>query len=689
VTAQGRYASHDRRLSLVMVRPATMADTTSQLRPLIKAVEAEVEKIEAEFQVGSIIGGDPALKMDEVRAAERSLLLSGAASLAGVTVLFYFAFRRRTLPYLGVAGLLCSVVWTFAWATIAVGHLTVVSSSFLAILIGLGVDFAIHITCHFEAARKHIPDPREALLEAAHEAAPGVFTGALTTSAGFFSMLLVGFPAFRGLGVVAGGGILLAVFETFTLLPAAILLVVSKEARETVDLPCPGEEATASLAARLVATPSLGLLVVGGLIAASLSPAWKLSFETNLLALNDPDSPSMRLQDTFLRDFGFTPTMNIVIVDELDELQEVTHALESLEAVGLVDSLARRVPVEPGTREPELARLRELLSTSSRIPPDATSDPERRAEAARKLAERLGALRVLHLARSDPGAAYTAERLRRTLLRLAEADPEAVSVREDEVFQALHDDLDRLRSSAFAPPATVESLPEADRDRYRSDDGRFAIYVAPALDVRQDEEGQRFVASVRAIADEQGATFTGLVPLQRHMVHLLEGGYRDTCLYALLAVMLLLVLDLRRPGLVILVLAVCATGVVTLRASMELHGISLNAANFIAVPLLLGVGVDNAVHLIHPWLRGQTVQEALATSGRPILLNSITSMLGFGGLILADHQGLYSLGWSLAVGVFWCTLATFLLVPGFLQGLVRHRQSWLRDAETLLSDRFT
>lgn len=687
VDPSGYLMSRDRTTHLVTVRAREFGDRHAIVVPFVRCVERVAAKVAEEHQVEIDLTGLPILRVTEKKEAEGSLKSSGIFSLVGVSLLFLMVFRAASLPLLSVLCLVVSITWTLAWARLAVGHLTLVSSSFTAILIGLGIDFAIHVISRFEEAHAEVDDATEAVMQAATHAAPGILTGCLTTSAAFFSMLLTGFPAFQGLGIIAGGGLLLALLETFTLLPAVIVLrarVGRSAGRGTVPL----VSTFTAVGRQLTASPGLGLVVAAVLLLVSLEPAWVLAFDTNVLSMNDPTSAPMKLQDTLMRRFGFFPVTNVLVTEDLESHAEATRRLRRIPVMGVVDSAAGLISRDTPSRRAEVERVRELLGDLPDWEPPEGTDRARRLEAIERMEGAAEDLRLLALSRADAAGALAAQNLLDALRDLAAAPEEVIAPREHRVLGDLHELLGDLRVAAEAEPRGIGSLAPHVRRRYHSPRGRFAVYVSPAVDVRKPEETQRFNEEIRRVAREVGGDVTGNVILSQHMIGLIEAGYSQTCIYAFATVVILLLLDLRRIGLALLAVLTVALAILCTRSAMYFFGLALNPANFVAIPLLMGVGVDNAVHLLHPWMSGRPPAEVVAESGRPVFLNAATSMLGFGGLLLARHPGMYSLGWAMTVGVFWSCVAAFLLIPAAttLAGIPGSR--WKRLFEDALSHRY-
>ncbi|HEY8503921.1 MAG TPA: MMPL family transporter, partial [Gemmataceae bacterium] len=149
----------------------------------------------------------------------------------------------------------------------------------------------------------------------------------------------------------------------------------------------------------------------------------------------------------------------------------------------------------------------------------------------------------------------------------------------------------------------------------------------------------------------------------------MKSGFQWAGVYALLAIVGVLALDFRRVGDVLLVLLPLVLGVVTCVGLLSLFGVAFNPANLIALPLIVGVGVDNGVHVLHDYRsRGPGGPYTLGRpTGRGVLIAGLTTMLGFGALMLSHHQGLVSLGLTLTLGVGCCMLAALVVLPAVLR----------------------
>jgi len=155
----------------------------------------------------------------------------------------------------------------------------------------------------------------------------------------------------------------------------------------------------------------------------------------------------------------------------------------------------------------------------------------------------------------------------------------------------------------------------------------------------------------------------------------MQQGFGWAGLYALVVIVIVLAADFRTLAYTLLALAPLAVGAILTLGIMGLFGVPLNPANMIALPLIVGVGVDNGVHVLHDYLsRGRRQSYMLArTTGVGIAVSALTTVLGFGTLMIANHRGLVSLGLVLTLGVTFCMIAALVLLPAVLRLLGRER----------------
>ncbi|HXI04289.1 MAG TPA: MMPL family transporter, partial [Candidatus Saccharimonadales bacterium] len=221
-----------------------------------------------------------------------------------------------------------------------------------------------------------------------------------------------------------------------------------------------------------------------------------------------------------------------------------------------------------------------------------------------------------------------------------------------------------LRRASRAEAPVPGTLPAGIRERFVTRSGHFVALMHASESVFQPEFLDRFVAACRRISPDA----TGFPVIFRSMSMRITAGFHTTAVAAAVVVFLILLADFRNFRSAGLALLPLGMGVVWMMGGMRLFGLSWNFANLVAVPLIIGVGIDNGVHVIHRihLEHGHGMAAALRHTGRAIIISSLTTMIGFGSLALASHRGLSSLGTILLMGVGACLVTSTLVLPNIL-----------------------
>ena len=205
-----------------------------------------------------------------------------------------------------------------------------------------------------------------------------------------------------------------------------------------------------------------------------------------------------------------------------------------------------------------------------------------------------------------------------------------------------------------------EALPAAVRDRMVSPGGKFLVSYFPSGDAWNPRELGRFVARVRAV--DPGATG---VPFTQHgSIDDMVKTFLVVSLLSIAAIALIAWLDLRSIGLAALAVGTVIAGVGMTLGAMPLLGVDVNLANFFAIPMLIGLGVDSAIHIIH---RARQDPARLGNTVRAVGFTALTTAIGFGALVFADHRGMRSLGLVMLAGSLCCMYAACVVLPLLLR----------------------
>jgi preprotein translocase subunit SecF len=233
-------------------------------------------------------------------------------------------------------------------------------------------------------------------------------------------------------------------------------------------------------------------------------------------------------------------------------------------------------------------------------------------------------------------------------------------------------DLDALAFLPVADPAALAAL----RAGFVAADGRHAVYAYPQGDVWDPAERDRFLAAVRRV----DPAATGMPVLGELMIDRSRRALRVGATLGSAVVLLFVAADFRRLRPALLAVVPTAAGAAATLALMRLLGVRFNPLNVMALPVVLGIAVDDGVHLVHRWIaeRGDLAR-TLAGTGRSVVLTSATSLAAFGSLAFTRHRGLASFAVVLCLGVGSALAASVLLLPRLLAlALPPHRLCRIR-----------
>jgi predicted RND superfamily exporter protein len=236
---------------------------------------------------------------------------------------------------------------------------------------------------------------------------------------------------------------------------------------------------------------------------------------------------------------------------------------------------------------------------------------------------------------------------------------------------SVEEGLNKIRAMDLSSSIAVEGIPSEIKRRFVGKNGDFLIYVFPKKSVWSDAALTRFTEEL-LLVDPQA---TGTPFLVQEVTRLMEKGYLRSGWLALVVVTLLLLIDFRRIVPTLLALVPLLMGVVWMVGLMGLLEIDFNPANLIAVPLILGIAIDNGVHLVHRFYekKAHRLDHIMQSTIKAVYLNSITTIACFGALILASHRGISSLGLVLVLGVLTCLITAITFLPALLS-LLRNRK---------------
>lgn len=651
---------NDGRRGLLLLRIAGARAKANAMTEAVATLRQRVEQVQTRHpSIGFGVTGMPILEHDEMAASQSDTTKASVLSLAGVAIVFVAGFGGLRRPLLAVAALLLGIAWSFGYITLVVGHLNILSVAFGVILIGLGIDFGIHYLARYLQLRESHHNPNEALIETASSVGPGIVTGGLTTALAFSTAALTEFTGVAELGIVAGGGILLCIAAALLILPA--LLAVS-DRDETASL----RETALPLAAicRPAARMPRLVMVIAVLLTVALGfGITKLRYDHNLLNLQPRNQESVdverKLAATSDRSIWFAVSM---CADRAELLQRKAE-FEASVAITATEEIASLLPQGAAEGQQSIDRIYHGLTLLPDKPPTLSVVP--RDELITSLSSRSS--------QTDPSSA---DAIRRELLRiLRDLSPQEYIQRvsrfqqtnAETVLATLHE----LKSITDPEPPTLRDLPGSLVHRYVGRRGKHLLRVYGHKDIWNMESLREFVAAVERV----DPLATGHPVQTFYASRQMQQSYIHAAIYSLLAVAIVLMLDFRDIVHTLLAMLPMGLGFVQLLGLLGWLDIPLNPANMIVLPLILGIGIDDGVHVVHDFLRQRGDYQISRSTATGVFLTSATTMIGFGSMMIASHAGLRSLGQVLTIGVFCCLVSSVFVLPVLLGRLRSDRKS--------------
>jgi hypothetical protein len=597
--------------------------------------------------------GPIALQDEEYATLAERAGLMGFLMIAAVTLTLWLAVKSFRIIFCILATLATGLTLTMGIGLFAVGVFNIISIAFVALFVGLGVDFGIQLSVRYRAERYGGKTLDGALVAAGRGVGTPLALAAAATAVGFFSFLPTSYAGVAELGLIAGIGMIIAFVVAITMLPALIMLVRPPGERSEI-----GFSRLAGLDAFLLHRRRqvvLGFLLVG-LVALACVPL--VSFDFDPLDLRSHKVESVATLFDLAKDPDTSPNTIDVLAPSLADADKLAARLSAAPGIGRTLTLSSFIPDD---QETKLAVIRDAsFLMDAALNPFVQKPPPTDAEVVSGFQSTAKALRdAAGSLTSD--AAKDAVRLASVLENLSRQDPKARARADIALIPGLKAMLDMLRASMQASPVTLKSMP-ADLVRdWVAPNGAARVQVFPKDSSSGNEAMKKFSAAVLAVTpDANGAPISILESGNTIMGAFLKAG-----ILAFIAITVLLIIALRSLRDVVLTIAPLLLSALLTLATCVLIGLQLNFANVIALPLLLGIGVAFDIYFVEAW-RGGAHNLLQSPLTRAVLFSALTTASGFGTLWVSSHPGTASMGELLMISLGWTLVTTLFFLPALL-----------------------
>ena len=709
------------------------AAAISRLRVLAKEVQ-KVHELEA-GSLTIAVTGIPALEHDEMHSTSVDMRNAGIVAFFVVGGMLFLAFRGIRHPMLALLTLIVALSWTFGAATLVVKHLNIISVCFPVFLIGLGIDFSVSFINRYLTLRQELYELPEALRETAETTGSGILTSAITTALAFATAMLTGFPGLAELGLISAMGVLLCAVSTFVFLPALIALSDAEYDLEALPQPFSPAMLRRVLVAWPAVSIGIALCFLGffGYQAFRYSDGavrCLVEYNPNLMVLKDPNVESVKAEKILEASGSDTVLYAVSVAGKWEEAMELREKFLKLNSVARVSDIASKLPDRPD--EQTMQQIQALQQRAASIRRDV---PQIAPANHMSVGKEVDALYAAIRKSQNPAAQRAAKALDSFLADLTETPGRQASAiltgYNNMIARWLILEYTQIAAADNFKPVAPGDLPSEIRSRFvwadrNTREQRWVLRVYPKSNIWKGDELNKFVEELRSV-DPQ---VTG-VPVQNlESAGRMHQTYASIGLYALAVISLVLLFNYLRPGqklmtiippvavaafigytlfkrngtvdtsllviiclgLVVFIAAVLdyrnlrdtvltlipsLAGGVLMLGAMALLGLELNPVNLIALPLVFAIGIDNGIYLVSDCRQqisaGKDSFEPSADTISSMLVTSLTSIVGFGSLMIASHQGMFSIGVLLALGVASSLVVSLVLMPPLLVLVARHQ----------------
>ncbi len=665
------------KLGFVLMRLDSGSDKLtpySEAANAARRIIASVQQQHPNLQIG--LTGLPIMEYDEMQASQSSMLWASIISLAGVMVVIVAGFGGVRHALLANLVLLLGMAWAFGYATVSVGHLNILSVTFTATLIGVGIDYGTYYVARYLQYRDEGLDPYPAIIQTSTNVGPSIFTGAVTTAIAFFSAAWTNFTGVAELGVIAGGGLILCAIAQLYVLPVCLYLVDSSSWGEKMPTPLPVDRGFAPFwrQPKMIALFGMAATLMLGM---GLPKLW---YDHNLLNLQPENLESVAWERKLLTESGRSVWYAISIADNPAELLQRKQEFLKKPSVERTEEI---VSLLPGSDPAKLDLISKISSEISRV-------PERPPLIAVDLLEDLGTrlAQVEMQFKNTPGQTYLAanvEAIRQALRELPPAECYArLSGFQQHAAGDLISRLHLLNQFSNAEPPRYSDLPASLVDRFMSshEAGTKPAYLLKIYgrgDIWDMDSLSQFVHQVREVDPRATGNPLQAYEASREM----KQSFEQSAVYSMLIITVVLWLDFRSLWYCFLAALPLLITMVQTFGLLAWINQPLNPANMIALPLLMGIGIDYGVHIVHNYMEQPRNYRMSGATALAVTVDALTTIIGFGSLLIASHLGLQSLGRVLTLGITICTLVSLLLLPALLTLMSQWRDRRLpaEDAE--------
>ena len=656
------FKSLDNKMVLISVQPRWGISDLAAFPHIIAGVDSirnVIKKIEKAHNHTKIMDtGMYSIMRDEYVTGMRDMNVTTVVSFILVIALFIIGFRIILAPILAGIPLLFGILWDLGLTQILFGRLNMMTAMMAAILIGLGIDYSIHI---LQASTE-----KEGIEGALPKVGRGLVIGAFTTALAFLSLYFTSFDALKELGVVVGLGCITTVSATIFVLPALITLFGKKLQGKDLKIPTFGN--IAGFVARRWYIPIMLAIII---IIIAPYGITHMKSEANPIKLEAKGLASVAANDTLVKRFGMSTDYLMALAQSYEESDSLATILKKITGVSFVEGIHLYCPPQKEQKY-KMKYVKEIHRKARRMTYHGTDRKLLLSQIERLKNNILELKTVAYISGLDRVYEVSENIIKKGLLdSLYMAIKNAPQEKLKQIGKEFFEVTKPLLISASTPEyIAFEDVPTSVKEKFVSEDGKyFLLTIFSKGDIWNDIGKGTFIDRV-----SEKVPATGMAMLMRVLWTTGVRESRKALILVFTTILILLLIDFRSiPKSLISYVPVTFAFFSTL-VVLGLTGVSLNFLNVLAFPLIIGIGIDDAVHVMHRYIKEGSIPGVYTLIGRAIFYTTLTTGAAFGSLLLGKYRGYPSFAIVILVGISLAFLYTLFLLPPLLR-LVRQESS--------------
>jgi predicted RND superfamily exporter protein len=644
VPHRGYYRTKNANIYFLFIKPKKPPQNVAFSKQLMEEVrnfeKISLSELSKEYETSikgltiSYTGGYPIAIKDEA-TTKRDIKVTILTSFLGVLILFGLSFRRLKVIFYVATPLAIGLIWTLGFARIVFHHLNILTCVFSAVLIGLGIDFAIHILNRYYVQDENNLDISTRLKHTFQKSGGSIVIGGITTAFAFYAIALSDFRGFRELGILTGTGILLCLVVMIFLLPS-LLVYFSKKRGNGRDITVAGFGLKAVFG-MLWKYPKTLLAIDFVIICLLGITGSKIGFDENLKNFRQADHDVLILQDKVTGWLGGSTGQVLLVVEGNSES----------DCMEINTSIYKALMELDGSR-----LIAGIKSISGYLP--SPGEQMINAEFIKKHPEY-----------------FNIARIKRTFDEALNNNGFERSALYDDYFKVLSKAL--LTNKIFLPSEILNTKAGNFLGLFILGNGksyRLVTYIIPKKDLWSRTDTNEVKELIIGKLKDKGIgkdryKLTGANLLTGDLKEIIIKNLKTSMRLAGLIIVIVLLLYYRNLKLLALSTLPLIIGLVTLTGIMVIFHLDFNFLNCIVLPMIIGIGIDDGVHLANTFHHSKNshILESVSHTGRAVVLTSLTTLVGFGSIALSHYPGLKSMGYVACIGISACLFASIIVLP--------------------------